>query len=126
MTDEEKELTPLDLAALRLAVDMTLHEHDDPGRIEQVQSMLDDGDHSWVEVALFCAYHQQMRSLHLKPWCDPPCWVDPEKMPPPSRNPIARDDRAAVRLTRRMIKLGISEFHPDPMTAIAEAEAQRA
>ena len=39
----------------------------------QVMGMLQQ--ESWLSVAMFCSYHQQMEHLRLKPWQWPPCWI---------------------------------------------------
>ena len=95
-----------DDAALKLAMELASR---DPVKKEQLQAMLED--QSWHEVAETAAYHAQMRSLNLDPWREPPCWQD-EDDPRPK-------DRDAQRLLRRMLKAGVSRYHPDPMAALA-------
>jgi hypothetical protein len=49
----------------------------------------------------------------------PPCHVnDPD-------NPV-REERKAARLQQRMLRAGVSKWHPDPLAAIAEAKQQSA
>jgi hypothetical protein len=102
MTDEFNEV---DMDALRRAMVRAMTSTD-PGRREQIESML--LDRPWVEVAEYAAYGAQMRSLQLKPWQNPPAHggVDPE----------------SNALLDRMLKAGISQFEPDPLAALAEAE----
>jgi hypothetical protein len=126
--DDDYELTEADRAALQLALDMTLADDPpDPGRVEQVQDFL--RERSWFNVASFCSYHQQMRRLNLHPAKKPPCWIagddeansilaaGPQKAMDGSDFDIS--DCEGARLYKRMVGLGISAFHPDPLTAIA-------
>jgi hypothetical protein len=65
------------------------------------------------------ARSRQCRALNLKPWETPPCHVnDPD-------NPV-REERKAARLQQRMLRAGVSKWHPDPLAAIAEAKQQSA
>src|SRR5262245_39994396 len=71
--------TETDLAALQLALDLTIADDppDHPGRVEQVTHFLNgngryEPPRPWLEVAEFCAYHQQMRRLNCYPWQLPP------------------------------------------------------
>jgi hypothetical protein len=72
----------------------------------------------WVEAAMHAAYACQCDALHLKPWQMPPCAVRDENEPR-----VGEED--AARLLRRMLKAGISEFHPDPMAALDRHEVRR-
>jgi hypothetical protein len=63
------------------------------------------------------AYRAQISALNLKPWEEPPCVVD-ENDP----NERAKD---AQKLLRRMLALGISRWHHDPLAAIEAAEQKR-
>ena len=101
-----------DRIAFQLAIEMTLRDKD-PSRIAQIKAMLERDP--LIDVAQFASYHQQMQNLNLQPWERPPCWVDPDAVPPSSNDP-------GVVLTRRMRKAGISGYHPDPLRALAEAE----
>jgi hypothetical protein len=71
------------------------------------------------------AYENQMASLQLAPWQFPPCWISPVEID----DLIAGNDpdkRAAATLLRRMLSAGISQFHPDPLAALREAEKKPA
>jgi hypothetical protein len=104
----EEDFDVVDREALNRALELTLAE-DEPGRSEQVRSMLtDDG---WWYASSFCAYHQQCKTLNLKPWESPPCHVDQD-------NP--NDHPEAVRLLRRMLKYGISRYDPTPIDSVKE------
>lgn len=125
-------MNKLDKAALQLALDLTLADEPPDGhqRIEQVQLLLkQDG---WKETAEFCSYHQQMERLKLLPANSPPCWILYEEgadailaegFIPACHDPSIdiSNYRSAV-LLKRMLALGISAYHPDPLGAIAEAE----
>jgi hypothetical protein len=82
--------------------------------------MTDDEEVTWRAHA----YENQMASLQLCPWQFPPCWISPSEIP----DLIAGSDpdkRAAAILLRRMHDAGISQFHPDPMAALAAATSPR-
>jgi hypothetical protein len=98
----------IDRQALELAIELTMAE---PDRREQVTLMLREG---WEETGLFCAYHRQCRALRLRPWQEPPCWVSP--------NSTSQWDIEAVVLLERMLAAGVSQYHPDPLKALEEAE----
>jgi hypothetical protein len=116
--DDVAGLDEADIAALKLALQQTLNG-DDVGRVEQVLWKLDhDG---WWDTARFCTYDRQMDMLNLRPWQRPPCWMDLEEA-----NEILSDRNTThhecARLYKRMVRLGVSPYHPDPVTAIAEAQ----
>jgi hypothetical protein len=98
-----------DRAALELAMAKAREE---PGRSEQLDAKL--MDEPWEEVAQFAAGCVQSRALRLAPWERPPCETfldedDPERAP-------------AVQLLTRMLKAGVSRFHPSPIEACEAAE----
>ncbi len=108
-----------DLAALELAISQTLADPD-PGRAEQVKSMLQEEDR--VRVGEFCSYSRQMDTLRLRPWDTPPCWLydDPEEVLASDQN-YQHGEREAATLLLRMQEFGVSQYHPDPMQAIEDA-----
>ena len=75
----------------------------------------------WQEAAEHAAYQCQMRTLKLRPWQCPPMDSDDEISPKGMYGGTPQE----VGLRRRMIVLGLSVFEPDPLSAIAEAEAAR-
>lgn len=112
------DLDPVDRAALELAMQMARREE---GRGRQLDAMLKGGD-SWFRVAQFAAFCCQTTNLHLKPWQEPPMWIDPDD-PNDKLNPQSSNGRhAAAKLLRQMRELGISDFHPDPLAAIEQAK----
>jgi len=103
-------LTKIDRDALELAMKLI---RKNPGRAEQIDFKL--RDEPWRKVAMFAAHVLQFEALHLLPWHETPAFVDEDN--PPER------DREAAKLCRRMLALGISRFHPDPLRALEAAEA---
>lgn len=134
------DLTEADLAALQLAVDLTLADDPpDPGRTEQVMDFLQGygNEHftvpprPWREVAEFCSYHQQTTRLDLLLATSPPCCILTveqadailRKGPRPGRVSGAdNSDCSSARLLKRMLRYGVSPYHPDPLRAIADAK----
>lgn len=111
-------MTETDFEALRRALQQTLAE---PERIEQIRYKLAHEDE--VEVAMFCSYHRQIDTLRLDASQDPPCEIDDPDAE--LRQPNFRGNHDAARLLKRMLKLGISRYEPDPMTAIEQATKRR-
>jgi hypothetical protein len=70
-------------------------------------------------VAKFAAYCCQRRALHLAPHETPPCHVE-------RLNKLEPQERKPAELQRRMLKHGVSRWHPYPMAAIATAKAAKA
>lgn len=103
-------ISSTDRAALQMAIDLTLAEEDE-ARVEQVKEML--AKRSWDEVARFCSYHRQFDVLNLLPWQSTPSEVD---------NPDEDLVTPQHMLTKKMLALGISQYHPDPIAAIEAAE----
>ena len=113
-------LNRVDREALALAI--KLMHGESRACAEQLDAKLER--EPWDEVGAFASYHCQMRSLGLRPWQSPPCWIDSDDIRSALREP--RDDqrgvRAAAELLQRMRSLGISKYHPTPVEAVAEAE----
>jgi hypothetical protein len=74
-------------------------------------------DEPWHEVGSFASYSEQMRSLRLRPWQFPPCWVSLD-----DDNP---EHAPAVALLQRLLDNNLSRFEPDPVAAIDRAAAER-
>jgi hypothetical protein len=104
----ENDFGEVDRAALNRSIELTLAEND-PGRVEQVKSML--AENGWWSTASFCASHRQSIALGLKPWQTPPCDADESDV-------ANQHEHAAAKLLRRMISHGVSRYDPDPITAI--------
>jgi hypothetical protein len=115
-----KKLTPTDKAALELAIDLA--RKGARSSQQQIDAMLKE--RPWQDVAEFAAYGCQCDALRLKPWQPPPCWAEVDDQDNEA-GPIS-GHRAAAELLRRMLALGISRWHPDPLAAIEAAEAERA
>lgn len=115
-----QEMSQIDRAALALAIEIMRQESQECRW--QIDAKL--ASEPWVEVAEFAAYHCQNRSLNLKPWSYPPCWIgdiEAALSAPEDATLI----RSAARLRQRMERCGISKFHPDPARACARVEAER-
>jgi hypothetical protein len=79
---------------------------------EQLDHKLQSGAH-WCDVALTACFECQSRFLELEPWQSPPIYGDTAPV----------DDRA-LQLLAKMLKHGPSRYTPDPVRAIAAAEAR--
>jgi hypothetical protein len=113
-----EKLTPTDKAALELAID--LDRKRDRATRQQIDAMLKE--RPWRDVGEFAAYGCQCDALRLKPWQPPPCWAEVDDQDNEA-GPIS-GHKAAAELLRRMLALGISRWHPDPLAAIETAEAE--
>jgi hypothetical protein len=109
----EVELSAVDRAALELAVEHDLTLSDAATR-QQIKTKL--REEPWLDVAMFCAYGRQCTALRLSPWQPAPCQVEIDDDDGNDGPIMGR--RAAADLLRRMLSLGISRWHPDPLTAI--------
>jgi hypothetical protein len=106
------DMPPSDLAALKLAIE-TQKDFSAVDR-DQIDHML--GREDWFGAARFAAYGAQSRTLKLKPWQPPPCWVRAGDLEEPFGDVFRA--REAAELLQRMLALGISRYHPDPLKAI--------
>ncbi len=134
MIEDEDELSETDLAALQLSIDLCLaNDPPDEGRAEQIQDFLREPERwgrDWQSTAELCAYVQQTARLHLAPWQSPPCVLTlaeadrilaaGRRLSPTGSGEDISNCRQA-RLLRRMLRLGVSPFHPNPLAAIREA-----
>jgi hypothetical protein len=116
-------MTPNDIAALKLAMDKMTR---DPLRAVQIESKLKE--EPWIDVAAFASYVMQMDNLRLDPADNPPCWIDDpdEALAGPNDDAWHYGAHQAARLLKRMMALGISKYHPDPLAAIRDAEKVKA
>ena len=96
---------------------------EDPGRREQIDHMLADPSRNWRSVAVFAASCAQSRSLNLMPLQSPPFRANLADLSQPPGDPSGR--RESAELLKKMLDLGLSPFEPNPLQAIAEAEARR-
>jgi hypothetical protein len=109
-----------DIDALSLAMEIMKRE---PGRKEQLESKLED--EPWIEVAEFASYHCQMNALRLDSADSPPCWIkNPDTVLAENKGdrPWHYGEREAALLLKKMLALGISQYHPDPVAAIEDAQ----
>jgi len=115
-------MTPNDRAALKLAMAVCRQRWD--GDVPT-----DWG--SWEENAKRAAQYMQASNLHLPPWQIPPAKInnpnDPDEGLREDQPGNATDGRReAAALLKRMLALGVSKWHPDPLAAIEEAERSKA
>jgi hypothetical protein len=96
-------LDPIDMVALQLAIAKA--RAGDKRRAAMLT------DRCWLEVAQFAAYDCQFRALRLKPWQIPPCLVADENEP-------RVGEEAAAKLLHKMLRAGVSRWHPDPLAAL--------
>jgi hypothetical protein len=74
----------------------------------------------FASAAHTAAYHCQFRALRLKVFQAPPIHTDAEINPQGRYGGRPQE----VELLRRMLSLGISQYHPDPLGEIARIEAE--
>jgi hypothetical protein len=80
-----------------------------PERWREFQALV--CERGWHEAARIAVYDCQVRSMRLPPWREGeiPCMAS------------RRGKDRAARLLRRMLRRGISRYHPNPLAALAEA-----
>lgn len=126
--DADDLLSEVDYDALKRALEMTLNEPN-ADRVAQVKSMLEDRDE--LEVARFAAYHQQVRTLGLTPLQAPPCSysIDHAKAicaaGPKAEFSSPWFGYRGAKLLLRMLAHGVSQFEPDPISALKAQGARR-
>ena len=126
--DAHQDLRDDDIVAMGLAIQRVLTDPEEPRRA-RIRSELDAvelGLADWRDVGSFAAYSEQMRTLCLAEWEYPPVWVprgDIESIIAAGEH--HRCFKGAVIL-KQMLALGISEYHPAPLEAIAAARKRGA
>jgi hypothetical protein len=126
--EDVADLDEVDIAALQAALDLTTTE-----RPDQMRYILKrDG---WRGAAEFGSYAQQMQSLNLHPAQSPPCWIITEAEAneilaegpaPAAHDPdIDVSNCEAAKLLLRMLRAGVSPYHPDPVAAVEAAKKAR-
>jgi hypothetical protein len=119
-TPQAEPLSDLDRQALDLAITI------DRERNKACRQQIDDKlrTEPWLRVAKFAAQRCQEIALHLQPWeCWPPCVVSIDEVDTPGYEHRGVSQSAA--LLRRMLAAGLSRYEPDPINALARAEAAR-
>jgi hypothetical protein len=106
-------LTP-DQDALRRAFLLTMKQ---PGRAKQLYAHLNEDDYAQgaADACSFAAFHQQVQNLSLPPWELPPCCIGGDE---------ARISPEIMAIGDRLLKAGLSLYEPDPLEALAKAEAK--
>ncbi len=102
----------IDKDALTRALELAQAE---PDHSEKIKSMLEE--RPWEEVAQFAACHQQCKNLGLKPEETPPCHGAVNVSAPGSTGDLSFP--AANQLLQRMLASGLSQWEPDPESALA-------
>jgi hypothetical protein len=115
-----RRLTRTDRAALQLAIEMRRNR----GKVERERVDAELKRKAWFEVAQSCAWGEQHHNLRLRPWQPPPCQANPHAINGADDGVMGR--RAAALLLARMLRLGVSRWHPDPLTAIEAIEQAEA
>jgi hypothetical protein len=105
----------IDRDALTRALELTRAE---PDHTEQIESMLKD--RPWEEVTQFAACHQQGKNLRLKSGETPPCHGAVNTSAPGSAGDLSFP--AANRLLQRVLNAGLSQWEPDPESALARGD----
>jgi len=111
----EGPLDARDVAALELA--LKVRRARSAPDAQQIDWML--AERSRVDVMKFAAYSCQMASLRLKPWEQPPAHVSVDDKDRPEQ---CGGETAAAKLLRKMLRHGVSKWHPNPMGAIERAQ----
>ena len=105
-TDEN--LDEVDIDALTRAM---AKAREDLDRAKQLDAMLKQ--RPWAEVARFASYCCQCDALDLQPYENPPCHARIIGQP---------IDPAAPHLLERLLDAGLSQWEPDPLAALKEAD----
>jgi hypothetical protein len=114
----------IDHEALERCIE-TMRNSKEPSDRKQIERMLaKDGRQ---KAGASAAYHCQMHALRLRPWQSPPCWLDPGdiKATLAAGDDGIAGDYAAARLLQRMLESGLSQYEPDPITALAKVAPTR-
>jgi hypothetical protein len=108
-------LGQVDREALQRALEIARR---DPRRAAQLEWK--EKTYGWYDAAHLAAYICQCEGLMLRPWQDPPLYGDSTD----GVDDFEGAGRAhAADLLRRLLAAGLSRFEPEPMQALARAEA---
>ena len=110
--DDGEFYSDIDQAALELCIEQCKRES--PNRKQQIEEMLVERE--WSEVAEFCCYCAQSRSLRLKCYQSPPCRVDENG--DDDADHYGHGKPAARKLLRQMLLAGLSRFDPTPIESL--------
>jgi hypothetical protein len=100
-------LSDADVNALHRAIEQCRSESSEEERELLDRQLARD----WTEAALQCVYRCQIANLHLRPWQSPPV--------------AAVDNPEALRLRSKLIEAGLSEYEPNPATALQAQQSAR-
>ena len=127
-TDDEPgefKMTTADEAALLASVER-MRQSKNAARREQIEQKLAAvvTEDDWFKAAWFASYYCQTISLDLPPSRVPPCWINESEIAAALSAPSdVQGQRTAAQLLMRMKAANVSKYVPDPMTALAAAEA---
>ena len=112
----EADLSEVDVAALKLAL-ATARARDAAWVDELLRT------EPWFKAARAAAICCQERALKLRPWqCWPPAAVEVDDV-----DMVGYEHRGITQsaaLLRKMLRVGVSRFHPSPLVAIEQAKAK--
>ena len=109
------DINTIDLAALDLAVDLTLGEADR----DTVKTAREKLSEDWFEGALHCADHRQCEHLSLRPWETSPACLDPAELDSIIASGPQHNSAGTARLLKKMLAAGISKYDPSPIDTLA-------
>jgi hypothetical protein len=110
-------MEPHDRPAMQAAIEELLRL--EPTWNETVAGMLET--QPFEAVGAWAATICQVRNMRLKSWECPP--ADSTNVREPCDRYGSRPDE--VELLRRLLRAGVSRYHPDPMQALAAAKAKQ-
>jgi hypothetical protein len=105
-----------DRAAMKLAIEQMRAES--AASRERVEHVL--RAEGFASAAHTASYHLQFRALKLRVWEAPPIHTDAEIDPQGRYGGRPQE----VELLQRMLRLGISQHHPDPLGEIERREVE--
>jgi hypothetical protein len=116
-------MTEADKSAFELAIQM-MRTCGEPIWAGSIDKML--AGRGLEEAGRYASHCMQFTTLQGRPWLMLPCDLageDPDKV---LSEPDEHGRHAAARLLQRMRNAGVSDWHPDPMAALREAEKKPA
>jgi hypothetical protein len=117
----EGELSAVDIDAMTRAIAIIRAESF--ASREQIDDKL--ASEPWEEVGHFAAYAAQDRALRLRPWEMPPCWIRDPGGSLAQPHDDHRGERRAAELLKKLLAGGLSRYEPDPIVALAAADARK-
>ena len=119
MTAKQPQLSSADLVALRKALAI-MRAAADP--CDRQLAETSNPNERWDEVAASCAIVLQERNLGLRPWEIAPGSVHSIEASLEAPENDHRGHRRAARMLQRLLALGLSQWEPDPVRGVSDAE----